>query len=256
MPLPNTTDAWEKIANGFQQNANFPHCLGAVDGKHIRVKKPANSGSMFFNYKDYFSVVLLAVVDAEYRFNYVSVGSCGKDCDSSIFKTSTFWKMLTENSLQIPKPCPLHEGSEIDVPYVLIGDEGFGLHEHLLRPFGGTHLDRQKRIFNYRLTRARRYVECAFGILANKWRIFHRPLDVREDTAIRIIKACTVLHNFVRERDGLNYEDTHLENTSALNNIPHAQTKRAGPSANAIRNIFSDYFISQAGSVPWQEEAV
>lgn len=91
--------------------------------------------------------------------------------------------------MKIPKPCPLHEGSDIEVPFVLIGDEGFG----------GTHLDRQKRIFNYRLTRARRYVECTFGILANKRRIFHRPFDVLEDTAIRIIKACTVLHNFVRE---------------------------------------------------------
>lgn len=201
MPLPNTADAWQKIANGFQQNAIFPHCLGALDGKHIRVKKPASSGSMYFNYKNYFSVVLLAIIDAEYRFIYVNVGSFGKDCDSSIFKTTTFWKMLTEHSLQIPKPSPLHEGSQIDVPFVLIGDEAFGLHEHLLMPFGGTHLDRQKLIFNYRLTRARRYAKCAFAILANKWRIFHRPLDVHEDTAIWIIKACTALHNFVRERE-------------------------------------------------------
>jgi len=79
MQLPTTSTAWEQISNGFQSRANFPHCIGAVDGKHIRVKKPSNSGSMYFNYKDYFSIILLAVVDSEYRFIYVSVGSYGKD---------------------------------------------------------------------------------------------------------------------------------------------------------------------------------
>ncbi|KAJ8915528.1 hypothetical protein NQ315_012410 [Exocentrus adspersus] len=47
-----------------------------------------------------------------------------------------------------------------------------------------------------------RYIECTFGILANKWRIFHRPLNVDLDLAQDIIKACCVLHNFVRARDG------------------------------------------------------
>jgi len=77
MQLPSTSMAWEQISNGFQSRANFPHCISAVDGKHIRVKKPSNSGSMYFNYKDYFSIILLAVVDSEYRFIYVSVGSYG-----------------------------------------------------------------------------------------------------------------------------------------------------------------------------------
>ncbi|GBP19514.1 hypothetical protein EVAR_102062_1 [Eumeta japonica] len=111
---------------------------------------------------------LRAIVDSDYRFIYVSVGSYGKECDSSIFKETTFWKMMLDDSLQIPAPCPLTRDSETRVPYVVIGDEGFGLHENLLRPFGETHLDKNKRIFNYRLTRAGKYVECAFGILANK----------------------------------------------------------------------------------------
>lgn len=169
MQLPTTSTAWEQISNGFQSKANFPHCIGAVDGKHIRVKKPSNSGSMYFNYKDYFSIVLLTVVDSEYRFiYYVSVGSYGKDCDSSIFKRTTFWKKLTENALHLSIPSPLSEHSNTNVPFVIVGDEGFALNDCLLRPYGGTHLDRVKRIFNYRLTRARRYVECAFGVLSNK----------------------------------------------------------------------------------------
>jgi len=109
MQLPATHEGWEIISNDFQARANFPHCVGAVDGKHIRVIKPSNSGSMYLNYKDYFSIILLAVVDSEYLFIYVSVKSYGKDCNSSIFKATTFWKNLTENALNLPIPRPLND---------------------------------------------------------------------------------------------------------------------------------------------------
>lgn len=74
IPTP-TPELWESIAADFQITANFPHCLGAVDGKHIRLTCPFNSGSMYFNYKNYFSVVLMAVADCKYRFVFVNVGS-------------------------------------------------------------------------------------------------------------------------------------------------------------------------------------
>lgn len=254
MKVPDSNEEWENIADGFRRNANFPHCLGAVDRKHVRVKKPDNSGSMYFNYKEYFSIVLLAIVDSNYRFLYVHVGSYGKDCDSSIFKNSQFWKELTENRLNSPASRPLHDDLETEVPFVIIGDEGFGLHEKLLRPFGGTHLDRSKRIFNYRLTRARRYVEVAFGILANKWRIFHRPLDVTEKTAVQIVKACTVLHNFVRQRNGMNFDDSTSDHVNHCDELARPLHVRGGQSANSVRNQFMDFFMSNSGSVPWQED--
>ena len=50
-------------------------------------------------------------------------------------------------------------------------------------------------------------MECAFGILSNKWRIFQRPLNISPDFAVDIVKACVVLHNFVRERDCYKFED-------------------------------------------------
>lgn len=255
MRLPTSVDEWEQIASGFNKKANFPHCLGAVDGKHIRLKKPLNSGSLYINYKDFFSIILLAIVDSDYRFVYVSVGSYGKECDSSIFKETTFWKMMLDGSLQIPAPCPLTRDSETRVPYVVIGDEGFGLHENLLRPFGGTHLDKNKRIFNYRLTRARRYVECAFGILANKWRIFHRPLDIDKTTAVWTVKACTVLHNFIRDKEGSN-SDNNVSEEFSYENLPHEVRTRGGNTANLVRTEFVNYFMSEAGSVPWQDEAI
>jgi len=85
IPKP-TKEQWELTALVFERRANFPHWLGAVDGKHIGVIKPQHSGSIFCNYKDFFSVVLIAVADTNCRFVYVDIGSYGKDCDYGLKK--------------------------------------------------------------------------------------------------------------------------------------------------------------------------
>ncbi|XP_040187301.1 protein ANTAGONIST OF LIKE HETEROCHROMATIN PROTEIN 1-like [Rana temporaria] len=91
MPIPNK-EKWEDIAQRFWMKTNFPNCLGAIDGKHIRLIKPCHSGSQFFNYKKYFSIVLLAVVDADYKFLYVDIGAFGSSADSGVFQHSKFGK--------------------------------------------------------------------------------------------------------------------------------------------------------------------
>lgn len=70
-------DTWEKISKEFEVFWNLPHCLGALDGKHFALKKPPHSGSIFFNYKKYFSMVLLAVCDAYKRFTWFNMGHYG-----------------------------------------------------------------------------------------------------------------------------------------------------------------------------------
>ncbi|XP_018328718.1 protein ANTAGONIST OF LIKE HETEROCHROMATIN PROTEIN 1-like [Agrilus planipennis] len=249
IPTP-TCDRWESIASDFETTANFPHCLGAVDGKHIRLTCPFNSGSMYFNYKDYFSIVLMAVVDSKYKFVYVDVGSYGKECDSSIFKRSNLWKSIENNTQQLPEERLLAGTESPKIPYFFVADEAFGLHKHLLRPFGGKHLTIEKRVFNYRLCRARRYVECAFGILSNKWRVLHRPINVQTDFAVLIVNACIVLHNYVRDRDGYIVEDTTT--ITGLDDLAGETTIRGGLAANNIRSVLCKYFMSNLGSVPWQ----
>jgi len=91
------------------------------------------------------------------------------------------------------------------MPFVIVGDEAFFLSQHVLRAYPSRNLDVARRIYNYRLTRARRMVEWAFGILCNKWRIFHRAIDVRPGFCDVIVKTCCILHNFVRQRDGCSF---------------------------------------------------
>ncbi len=74
LPIPMTEEAWAEIAEGFRTKWNFPHCCGALNGKHITIRKPPNSGSTYYNYKDFFSVILLALVDANYKFIWVDIG--------------------------------------------------------------------------------------------------------------------------------------------------------------------------------------
>jgi len=92
IPKPNK-DEWIDNSNTFYSKTNFPNCLGAIDGNHIRCKNPENSGSLFYNYKKYFSIirVLMAVVDANLNFIYIDVGAYGRESDSRVFRQCV-WK--------------------------------------------------------------------------------------------------------------------------------------------------------------------
>ncbi|KAJ8877495.1 hypothetical protein PR048_021950 [Dryococelus australis] len=195
-----------EISNDFEKCANFPNCVGAIDGKHIRITKPKDSGSLYYNYKNYFSTVWFGLCDANYCSIATEVAAYGKSTDSATFQNSVLYKVCTVD--QTP------------LAHVIVGDEAFSLTENVMLPFSGKTLTYKKIIFNYRLSRARRYIECTFGILASKWRIFHGPLNVYNDFVEEIVKACCVLHNYVEIRDGYS---PHVPNFIAFLNFADEQ---------------------------------
>ncbi|KAL4142066.1 hypothetical protein QTP88_004598 [Uroleucon formosanum] len=103
----------------------------------------------------------------------IDVGSYGKKSDCNVFKTSAFGKKLYTNRTNFPaNQCLPNDNVGVPQPFVLVADEAFALHKNLLRPFPGRSLNDQRRIFNYRLSKARQYIECSFGIMSKKWRVF------------------------------------------------------------------------------------
>ena len=91
----------------------YPHVAGALDGKHIAIKKPKKSGSEYFNYKGYFSLLLLALVDADYKFLWLNVGTSGSSSDSQIFNRSKLKRRIENGRLGLPPPEPLGPGGQI-----------------------------------------------------------------------------------------------------------------------------------------------
>ncbi|XDV15962.1 hypothetical protein PO909_015873, partial [Leuciscus waleckii] len=240
LPRP-TADSWKEVAQRFWEKWNFPNCLGALDGKHIVIQAPPLSGSQYFNYKKTFSIVLLALVDADYRFRCIQVGDFGRTSDGGVYAGTAL-------------PGAAHLGN---VPHVMVGDAAFPLKPYLMRPYPGQNLIHRKSIFNYRLSRARMVVENAFGILASRWRIFHRRINLHPKNVDTLVVAACILHNFLlapTENVQLLEEASELGRRMAP--VRNMGGKRASREACAIMESFATFFNSPEGSVSWQDRMI
>ena len=102
MSLPDFKEKWLPVVKGFEEKWQFPNCVGAIDGKHVPLINPFNSGSTYFNYKSFFIIVLLALVDADYKFVYVNIGYQGRISDGGVFKNSELYHLLVNGEINLP----------------------------------------------------------------------------------------------------------------------------------------------------------
>lgn len=251
----------EEKAREYNKRWNFPNCVGAIDGKHVRIKCPPKSASLYYNYKGFYSIILLAIVDANYKFIYIDVGSYGKEGDSGVFEKSVMGQKFYNGTL-LPPPRQL-PNSELLLPHVLVGDDAFRLHPNMMKPYLREEAigNNTKSVFNYRLCRARRTSENAFGILAQVFRIYYTPINVLPETVDDIITVTCCLHNMLREgylsqKGRATYDLDPTQELPSENLMP---LRRAGGFANAdgftVRNSFASYFKNE-GSVTWQNKIV
>ncbi|CAH1979246.1 unnamed protein product [Acanthoscelides obtectus] len=200
MPIP-TENCLKKVIADYFNRWKFPNCFGSIDGKHCQIRCPPNSGSHYFNYLHYFSVVLQAVADADKKFLTIEVGGRGKQSDGGTFAGSTIFNLLESNFFNVPRPTNL-PNTNIELPYFLIGDEAYPLKSYLMRPYPRRGLNPKKEYFNKCLSTARKCIECAFGILCAKWRFLNKDIETLPDKACILIKCACILHNLVRDKDG------------------------------------------------------
>lgn len=236
---------------------HIPNVIGALDGKHITIKAPKDQGSAFFNYKKTHSIVLLALVDATYNFTYINIGMNGRLSDGGVFWESDLAKALEENSLNPPEDKPLPGRNKI-VPHVIVADAAFALSTHILKPYPFRNMTKEQRIFNYRLSRARRVVENTFGILANRFRVLLNTIPLKPEKAKIITQACCALHNFLKKE----MKNTYLGNDPNdevdrryrfVYSLSRQNYGRPRNEAISIREEFKEYF-NGCGRVPWQDD--
>ena len=157
MKVPLLKEEWLSISVGFEKSWNFPHCIGSIDGKHIRIECPKMTWTYYFNYKGFYSIVLLAICDSNYCFTLFDLGQYGSNNDSGVLSNSNTKETTEENRLDIPPPSTYKSCDFDPLPYFFVGDETFPLKTWLMRPYPGK-IDKEQMIFNYRLSRARRTI--------------------------------------------------------------------------------------------------
>ncbi|XP_051156969.1 putative nuclease HARBI1 [Leptopilina boulardi] len=276
--LPKTPAEWKKVADGFERNWQFPHTVGAIDGKHIVMQAQPHSGSINFNYKKQHSLNLLAVCDSEYKFIAVDIGARGRESDGGVFRKSNFGKRLLDRSLNLPPPSAISPTGPI-LPFYFVADEAFPLDQNIMRPFPGRStgvMPFRQRIFNYRLSRGRRTIENSFGILCCQWRVFRIPINATEVHIKLIAAAAICLHNYLRKEeenipedarrycpvnftdrivDGVEVEGLWRREIQMDAFAPLPPSRRRNLAAINIRECLVDFLLNE-GQVPWQNEMV
>ncbi|KAL4104101.1 hypothetical protein QTP88_019414 [Uroleucon formosanum] len=143
----------------------------------------------------------------------IEVGYAGRNSDGGIFRVSAMKHWITHAGFDIPPPSLLkYDENKYPFPYYLVADEAFPLSGYLMRPYAKKTLDNMKRIFNYRLSRSRKTIECTFEMAAEKWAILNGPIRGHNPKKVNdFIKAACILHNYVRKTEGLEYTPIHID---------------------------------------------
>lgn len=185
-----------------------------------------------------------------------------------MFNSSELLEALEGDTLGLPPPEPLPDDDK-PVPYFLIGDDAFPLKTWMMKPFATCHLSTEERIFNYRLSRARRIVENAFGILANRFQCILSMLQVDPVVAKTIVMACITLHNLMRIRyPGLQNQVLDCEgeehqlipgawrNQGVLDDVANVTAPTQASREAKRQRVYLKHYYSTVGAVSWQRDMI
>lgn len=234
---PPTQHNLAEEAGKFYQKWNFPNCIGVIGAKYILLAKIKNGASI--KRKKRYSVLLSAVADSDSRFQTVNVSEVGND-------SGCYFEDIYEDCGSQPLP-----GSNVDVPFVLIGNLRFPLMEHIMRPYEKASAKRMKN-FNERLKSTSVPIDMAFEVLIQKFKIL-TAANSSIKTAVQLtIKATCLLYNVMLDIDGENDLD-FIKIKSCDDELTHQNqmTKKKTPQdirptdrAEEIRSQFKHYFAT------------
>ena len=178
--MPKTEEEFRKKILDMEEFWQFPCCWAAVDGCHIPIKCPPGgqeASKEYHNFKNFYSDVLMSLVDSHYRFIWGSCGFPGNSHDSIILQSTDLWDSIQEScTFEMAK-----EVGNVDIPPVIVGDAAFPLRTWLMKPYTDAVVSPEQKYFNYRLSRARMVTEGAYGQLKGRWRVLLRKNECDRD---------------------------------------------------------------------------
>ena len=190
------------------------------------------------------------------------------------------WEAIERGTLHLPSPSALpknsdpifEDTSDEKLEYFFVCDDAFPLGMHIMKPLSKINLTDEQRVFNYRLSRARRVSENAFGIMAVRFRVLHTMMCISPERAVDVTLACCALHNMLIVKPECPYATNGLFDNEDQNvNIPSRQRgsrietanckslpktkERYSRNAEDMRDKLCSY-VNGPGSVPWQWKTI
>lgn len=177
----------------------MPHVIGATNDKHLRIRNPDLGGPYYFNYLNFFFPWRYLQLLMHHTSSSTSTSVLLGQSDGGAFAQTRLAEMLRNQDASLPLAEALPNASEgPTVDYYLTGDDAFPLHNYLMKPYPLRGLSKEERIYNYRLSRARRTAENAFGIMTSRFRVFHTSICLNPTNIEAVMLASCVLHNILR----------------------------------------------------------
>ncbi|XP_034669530.1 uncharacterized protein LOC117902340 [Drosophila subobscura] len=248
MNFPNGTQkTFCSRRRGSKKSGTFPTALERLTESMMRQKHHQIAGTAFIITKA--STRLCSWRSATPSIGspiYIDVGAYGSEGDMNAFSNCSFGKALLSETVQFPEDNMIN-GER--TAYFIVGDDAFPLAKRIMKPFGSRHLAVDERIFNYRLSRARRCIENAFGILCARWMGVQRTLLSRPDKSQKVVAACCSLHNFLMRTSPNTYNinpDSFIQTHTVLTDLHPCCRGRPQDYCKAIRNNLKLFFNSPA----------
>lgn len=202
----------------------------------------------------------MATVNSNYEFIYIDVGKQGRLSDGGVIEATFFFHKLNDGTLNLPE----NEENDGGFNFVFVADEAFNLHKHIIKPYSQKDLNYERRIYNYRLSRARNVVENAFGIMSSRFRILRTDINLSVEKINYVVSAICVLHNVIRKNSNSyksgfemqNNRNYNWENAQEIDSIASLQpTTKKNYSIDAKQNR-AEYlqFFNGKGKVECQDD--
>ena len=196
--FPTSEETMMEMILEMEREWQFPFAFSAPEGCYTPIRCPAggpDSQKEHHNFKNFYSIVLMALVDASYRFIWASSGWAGNTHDSTIFQAKKLFRRATDGAFKLTS----FDIEGVNVGPLVLGGGAFLFLPLLQKPYSNSSLTKEESNFNYRLSRVRMFTEAAFGVLKGWWRILHRKCELTKHVIKIYSLACIVLHNICIE---------------------------------------------------------